>query len=199
MISQIIQNNTPATQTTNQRNTNTNKNANTRNSNTTSSNGNARSIGEGAVYERSNAAPRTPANINTNSNDDVDVRAVLRDRREQDARNLISLIQQHFNGQADFSTSSRRSIQTSINEISRAEAQELVSEDGFFGVEQTSERLFNMAMSFAGGDPEVMEQMREAIIKGFEAAERLWGGELPEISHQTLDAIMQKFDNWQPS
>lgn len=71
-----------------------------------------------------------------------------------------------------------------------------ISEDGFFGVEQTSERLFNMALAFSGGDPEKLEEMRDAVIKGFNKAKGVMGGELPEISHDTLARTMERFDEW---
>ena len=36
--------------------------------------------------------------------------------------------------------------------------------------------------------------MRDAFLAGFEAAQRTWGGELPEISQRTFDAVMAGFD-----
>lgn len=38
--------------------------------------------------------------------------------------------------------------------------------------------------------------MRKAIQKGFDAAEKLWGDELPEISKKTHDAVMKGIDEW---
>ena len=46
-----------------------------------------------------------------------------------------------------------------------------------------------------GGDPSKVEEMREAFKKGYEQAEKTWGGELPEISKQTYEAVMKKFDD----
>ena len=36
--------------------------------------------------------------------------------------------------------------------------------------------------------------MREAFKKGYKMAEKTWGGELPDISKRTYDAVMEKFD-----
>ena len=36
--------------------------------------------------------------------------------------------------------------------------------------------------------------MREAFKKGYSQAEKTWGGELPEISKNTFDAVMKGFD-----
>lgn len=77
-----------------------------------------------------------------------------------------------------------------------ARAKEEIGEDGYWGVKQTSERLFSFATALTGGDPAKAEEMKEAVIKGFESAKKAWGGELPEISQKTYDATMAKFDDW---
>lgn len=86
-----------------------------------------------------------------------------------------------------------------IDAETRAAAQELVSEDGYFGVKKTSERLLSFAKAVAGDDPDKIEKMRSAVEQGFKEAEKLWGGELPEISKQTYDAVMKGFDEWSAS
>ncbi len=77
-----------------------------------------------------------------------------------------------------------------------AQAQEDISEDGYWGVEQTSDRLVDFAKALTGGDSSKIEEMRAAIEEGFEAAAALWGGELPSISQQTYEATMSKLDQW---
>lgn len=79
----------------------------------------------------------------------------------------------------------------------QAEAQEAVSEDGYWGVTQTSERMFDFALALSGGDPDVMAEMREAFEKGFASAEKSWGSELPEIAYETKSATLAMFDNWE--
>lgn len=83
-----------------------------------------------------------------------------------------------------------------VDEATRKQAQEDISEDGYWGVKQTSERMLSFAKALTGGDPEKAEEMRAAIQKGFEQAEKLWGGELPEISSKTYDAVMKGIDEW---
>lgn len=75
-------------------------------------------------------------------------------------------------------------------------AQAEIAEDGYWGVEQTSDRILSFAEALTGGDPEKMEEMREAFIKGFKQATGAWGRDLPEISNKTYDAVMEKFDNY---
>ena len=61
-------------------------------------------------------------------------------------------------------------------------------------MEKTSDRIIDFATALTGGDPSKIEDMRAAFKKGYEQAEKAWGGELPEISQKTYDAVMQKFD-----
>lgn len=78
----------------------------------------------------------------------------------------------------------------------KAQAQAAIAEDGYYGVEQTSERIVDFAKALTGGDASKAEEMREAFIKGFKQATKSWGKELPEISQKTYDAVMEKFDAW---
>lgn len=75
-------------------------------------------------------------------------------------------------------------------------ASELISEDGYFGVEKTSQRIVDFAINAFGNDPEKLTQMTDAIEKGFQDAADVFGGKLPEISHQTYAAVMEKLDNF---
>lgn len=77
-----------------------------------------------------------------------------------------------------------------------AQAKADIAEDGYWGVNQTSDRLVEFAKAAAGGDSSKIEKMRNAIQKGFDAAKKLWGGELPGISQDTYDATMKKLDQW---
>ena len=82
-----------------------------------------------------------------------------------------------------------------VDPETRAQAQKDVAEDGYWGVKQTSDRILDFAKALAGNDPKKLEEMREAFKKGYEQAEKTWGGKLPEISQQTFDAVNQKFDD----
>lgn len=81
-----------------------------------------------------------------------------------------------------------------VDAATKAQAQADVSEDGYWGVKQTSNRILDFATALTGGDPSKIEDMRKAFEKGYKQAEKTWGGELPEISKQTYDAVMAGFD-----
>lgn len=83
-----------------------------------------------------------------------------------------------------------------VDEETQAAAKEAISEDGYWGVKQTSTRLITFAKALVGGDPSRAEEMRSAFLKGYEEAAKAWGGELPELSQQTRDATMKLFDEW---
>lgn len=81
-----------------------------------------------------------------------------------------------------------------VDAATKAQAQQDISEDGYWGVKQTSNRILDFATALTGGDPSKIEDMRKAFEKGYKQAEKTWGGELPEISKQTYDAVMAGFD-----
>lgn len=82
-----------------------------------------------------------------------------------------------------------------FTEITPEEAAGLVAEDGEFGVAKTSQRLADFVITGGGDDLKKLQAGREGIIKGFKEAEAIWGGALPEISHQTLDKALALIDS----
>lgn len=76
------------------------------------------------------------------------------------------------------------------------EAAKEVADDGYWGVEQTSERLFSFAKALAGNDPTKADSMLEALQKGFDEATKSWGSELPDICQKTLEATRKKLSDW---
>lgn len=82
----------------------------------------------------------------------------------------------------------------SILDLSPAEAQELVAEDGYWGVNQTSERLAGFVLNGAGDNLEMLRAGREGISRGYQEAEKIWGGQLPEISGKTLGKSLAAID-----
>ena len=81
-----------------------------------------------------------------------------------------------------------------VDAETKKKAQEDIAEDGYWGVEQTSDRIVSFATALAGDDSEALEKMRDAFKKGYKQAEKQWGGKLPDISKRTYDAVMEKFD-----
>lgn len=80
-----------------------------------------------------------------------------------------------------------------------AQAKKDIAEDGYWGVSQTSDRIFSFATALAGDDVEKMKEMQEAVKKGFKEATKSWGKKLPSISNDTYDAVMKRFDDYYAS
>lgn len=118
---------------------------------------------------------------------------------------LTDLISKMLNKQAKTSNSAMDNLNSILGEVNQAggvealaqkKAQELISEDGYWGVNKTSERILDFAKALSGGDPEKIDLLRDAFQKGYDEAEKIWGGKLPEISQQTHEKVMQGFDDW---
>lgn len=146
------------------------------------------------VYEKSTADSSTT----TKSKDNSAIIAKL--QADSDARlsSLKSLVEKLITkqGQNYDIWNAIRTGNITVDAATAAQAKADIAEDGYWGVNQTSDRLVEFAKAAAGGDSSKIEKMRNAIQKGFEAAKKLWGGELPDISKQTYDATMEKLDKW---
>lgn len=76
------------------------------------------------------------------------------------------------------------------------QAKKDVAEGGYWSVENTANRILELAKNLSAGDPEKADMLKEAFLKGFEEAEKAWGGALPEISQKTKEAVLEGFKNW---
>ena len=83
-----------------------------------------------------------------------------------------------------------------VSEAAKLQAQEDISENGYWGVEQTSQRILDFAKALAGNDPSKADELLEAFKKGYKEATGAWGKELPEISQKTYKAVEEKFAAW---
>jgi len=138
------------------------------------------------------------------SKDEVaEIKAELKQNSQMMSFNSAS-VQGQTHGQADKFTQDYQDFQTFLGDIgyegkpiaslSQTEAAELVSEDGFFGITQTSERIANFVINGSGGDEGMMRAGREGMLQGFKDAEQMWGGELPEISQITMQKSIEMVD-----
>lgn len=154
----------------------------------------------GVIYEPSNAKPTDSAKKTYTPNTDL----VNKLKADAEARTsqLKSLVEKLIAGQgnaigtADDIWSFLRKGEFTVDAATKAQAQADIAEDGYWGVEATSDRILDFAKALTGGDPSKIEEMREAFEKGFKQATETWGGKLPEISQKTYDAVLSKFDAW---
>lgn len=160
----------------------------------------------GVVYEPS-ADSKTAAALSSKKNGKVDTDTIAKLKADADARfsQLQGIVEKLISKQGKASENAsiwsqfRQGIQDGsiqVDEETAKQAAEDVSEDGYWGVKQTSERILDFAKAISGGDSAMAEKMRSAIEKGFKEASKLWGGDLPDISQKTYDAVMQGIDDW---
>ena len=162
----------------------------------------------GAVYEKGQNQGKATYSINKMSKEDRDalVNQLHADMEKRQAQ-LLDLVQKTISGQVgaygkatgDDMWKFLASGKFTVDSATKAQAQADISEDGYWGVKQTSQRLFDFASALAGDDVEKMKSMQEAIEKGYKQAEKTWGKELPEISKNTLDATNKLFEDYYAS
>ena len=82
----------------------------------------------------------------------------------------------------------------------QAEALEMIGEDGYYGVKQTTDRILQFAKAMAGPNatPAQIANLRDGVQQGFDAVAKMFGGfdKLPQVTKDTYDAVMKAFDEW---
>lgn len=151
----------------------------------------------GVVYEPSNETAST-----AKATYKPDTNLVNKLKADADARTaqLRSLVEKMMTGQANAYGKANdiwsflSSGNFTVDAATKKQAQADIAEDGYWGVNQTSDRIIDFAKALTGGDPDKIEDMRAAFEKGFKKAGAAWGRSLPDISQRTYDAVMEKFD-----
>ena len=152
----------------------------------------------GGVYEKSSQTDKDTVTKKT----DYAMVAKLKADAEQRTSQLRSLVEKMMTKQgtaianADSMWSFLADGNFTVDEETQKQAQADIAEDGYWGVEQTSDRILDFAKALSGNDPEKADLLIDAFKKGFEDATKSWGKDLPDISQRTYDAVLEKFDKW---
>ena len=159
------------------------------------------SVESGVVYEPSTQTDSATTSKKTYKQDTQLLNKLKADAdaRTEQLRSIVEKLmlgQGNAIGTADDIWSFLRTGNFTVDAATKAQAQADIAEDGYWGVNQTSDRIIDFAKALCGGDPDKIEEMKAAFEKGFKQAEETWGGKLPEISQKTYDAVMEKFDAW---
>ncbi|MDE6926931.1 MAG: hypothetical protein K2O97_02755 [Acetatifactor sp.] len=171
--------------------------ANAENTKTTSAKENT-STDTGVVYEPSKET--TTSSVKKTYKPDTNLINKLKADAEARTSQLRSLVEKMISGQTNaygqandiWSFLSKGDY--TVDPATKLQAQKDIAEDGYWGVNQTSDRIISFATALTGGDPDKIEEMRAAFQKGYKQAEAKWGGQLPDISQRTYDAVLEKFD-----
>ena len=136
---------------------------------------------------------------------DTDLIQKLKTDAENRSAQLQSLVEKMLTKQGQAFTKGTdmwellRTGKLRVDPETAAQAKDDISEDGYWGVKQTSERLVSFAKALTGGDPSKADEMINAFKKGYEQAEKAWGGELPGICKETYDSTLQQLTDWKES
>lgn len=155
----------------------------------------AKTTSSGVIYEKNSDTTVT-------KKDNSAIVEMLKADLEARTQQLTNIVQQMLAKQgntlakADDMWSFLASGDFTVTPEVKAQAQADIAEDGYWGVEQTSERILDFAKALSGGNAEYADELLAAFKKGFEQATGVWGKELPEISQKTYDAVLEKFENW---
>ena len=152
------------------------------------------------VYEKGNTKKKDSANQIYNR--DAVISKLKADQKSR-ADSMRGLVQKLLSKQANKFGIANQSLSAIFGEAAKnadtatiKKAQEDISEDGYWGVNKTSDRLVSMAIALSGGDTSKADEMMAAIQKGYDKATAAWGKELPDISKRTLEATKQKMEDW---
>lgn len=155
----------------------------------------ASSVDTGVVYEPSTNAKDSNKVTNYSS-------IVANMKQELSTKNtqLQNLVNELLGKQAEKYTSLADMFKNiTVDPATIAQAQEDIGEDGYWGIEQTSDRLVSMAQALSGGDATKADTLIAAMEKGFKQATEAWGEDLPDICRQTVDAATEKLNKWKES
>ena len=153
----------------------------------------------GAVYEKSDTAAAASTQKKTYTSN-AELVSKMKADLEQRQQQLTDLVQQMLGKQSKTYGDANNIWQFlakgsyTVDPQTQAQAQADISEDGYWGVSQTSSRILDFASALTGGDPDKIEKMRDAFKKGYAQAEDTWGDKLPDISQKTYQAVMDGFD-----
>ena len=124
----------------------------------------------------------------------IDTETVEKLKSELQER-MANLVQQMLGKQVTQSNILEAIQEGKFSEEDIEQAKKDTAEDGYWGVEQTSDRMVKFALALTGGDPDKLDSMIEAFEKGYSEAEKQWGGELPELTQRTREATLKKFQD----
>ena len=153
------------------------------------------------VYEKS----KETDTVKPNKNNKVDREAIIAQMKaDTEARmtQMQDLVRKMMQGQGNALAQTDdvwkflASGDYTVTEAAKLQAQEDISENGYWGVEQTSQRILDFAKALSGGDVSKADMLLDAFKKGYEEATGAWGKELPEISKKTYEAVEEKFAAW---
>ena len=166
---------------------------------TTNSSSAAKKEDSSVVYEKSTTTKKDSANQIYNRDNII---AKLKKDQESRMTSMQNLVQKLLNKQGSvFDLANGTNLAATFREAAAnadpdtiKAAQEAISDDGYWGIKQTSDRMVSMAIALTGGDTDKADEMISAIEKGFKQATKSWGEDLPDICQKTLSRNATRYN-----
>lgn len=155
----------------------------------------------GVIYEKSSKDTTTASKTNTKT---TNAALIAKMKADSDSRisQLRGIVEQMMTkqgtaiGKADSIWRFLADGNFTVDAATKTQAEADIADDGYWGVNQTSDRIVDFAKALAGNDSSKAEELLNAFKKGFSEATKSWGKSLPDISQRTYDAVVEKFDKW---
>lgn len=160
---------------------------------------------EVAIYEKSSKAPKSYKIVKMSKEDRAAIVEKMKEDQKARQKQLMDLVSKMLTGQGKAISIANNDDSLwkilakgdfTVDALTKKQAQEDISEDGYWGVKQTSQRMFDFALALSGGDKEKMKEMKSAMEKGYKQATAAWGKELPDITKKTMEAANKLFDDY---
>jgi hypothetical protein len=121
---------------------------------------------------------------------------------EQRQESFNNFIRSMVTDQIEASNFSLMGLNLNVTEADSTKALDAISEGGEYSVDSVATRIMDMAEALAGGDETKLSLLRQAVADGFGDAAKKLGlkdDEMPDITKQTYNEVMNRFDKWEKS
>lgn len=144
-----------------------------------------------------------------------EVNALKQQQKDNEAKLINDFVKQTIKNQTNYKSSISSNFSNLLTKVfgsvdnalpaletDPAKAKAALEGDGAYSVKSVSDRIMTLAEAIAGDDPVKIQQMRDAVEKGFRAAgldytKATSQKKLPQICQDTYTEIMNRFDKWQ--
>ncbi len=123
----------------------------------------------------------------------------IREKSNNDIEAFKKFIDKIFSYQGNHAIKSSKTISTIEIKIKTENVEETENNEnkitGYWGAEETSQRILDFAKKISGDNPEKFNLLLNSFKEGFEEAKKCFGGELPEVCNETYDLVIKGFED----
>lgn len=149
------------------------------------------------TIEISKASEETKKTEDAKKTDQQKVVADLIADSERRTAQFQEMLKAMFVKQGENYNVSFQGMKLNVTPADSAKAQKAIEPGGEYSVDAVAGRIMDMAKALSGGDKSKIALLKDAVKEGFKAAGMEFGQDLPQISNDTYDEIMKRFDEWE--